>query len=463
MCSVPPCQQDYQKKSKDDFLDQPLPPLSLFEMARTRLGLAKAQSAQTADLATDILENRGCLVVFTAHHDAADHLATHLGKHWKTVVVDGRTPASKRTGIIKSFQNGEIDCLIAGMDAAGEGINLHRADTCLFLEMALKPSTLSQASSRLHRDGQKSTVHAIYLVADNPVDRLFRDLCLEKADLVGGVLEEEVRVLGDSRGSVKSESVPELEHELEHTPVAPHGDGITEMPNRRNLSEVEVTAHGEKYTPNRKTTPKKKKYGRSLSAEERLEKLAVKQEQTEDRLMEALDRIRHLDEENVTDNEEPLQDAAKTLNAVEVTEHRDEKVTDCETDVTDARELKKTELREKQVTDGETEITGITGGPTTANKKRRAAQWERQHPEKVKQQTAARAKRYRERHPEKHKEGLKAYRQEHKAESRAYMREYRKDNEDLKAKHREYMRAWRARQKASAGNHAAHSVEVEGA
>ena len=55
-------------------------------------------------------------------------------------------------------------------------------------------------------------------------------------------------------------------------------------------------------------------------------------------------------------------------------------------------EVEVTEPREEQVTDGETEVMDITGGPTTVNKKRRAAQWESQHPEKVKQQTAARAK-----------------------------------------------------------------------
>ena len=44
---------------------------------------------------------------------------------------------------------------------------------------------------------------------------------------------------------------------------------------------------------------------------------------------------------------------------------------------------------------------------------------------------------------------MRAYRQAHKTESSAYMREYRKGNEDLKAKHREYMRAWRASQKVT--------------
>ncbi len=179
----------------------PLPPLSLFEMGRTRLGLAKAQSSATTDLIVDILESRGCLVVFTAHHDASDYLAHHLAKTpWKAVVMDGRTPADKRSHVVRDFQEGKIDCLIAGMDAAGEGITLHRADTCLFLEMAQKPSTVRQARDRLHRIGQKATVQAFYLVADNPLDRFFRDLCFAKADLIGMVLDEEVQVLAEKRG-----------------------------------------------------------------------------------------------------------------------------------------------------------------------------------------------------------------------------------------------------------------------
>lgn len=386
----------------DDPSDQPLPPLSLFEMVRTRLGLAKAQASQTADLVADILENRGCLVVFTAHHAAADHLANHLSKHWKTVVMDGRTPPHKRTEIVDTFQSGGIDCLIAGMDAAGEGITLHRADTCLFLEMATKPSTIRQARDRLHRIGQKSTVQAIYLVADNPVDRFFRDLCLDKAALVGNVLEEEVRVLGESRGAGKSKSEPELEHI-----ASVHGDEIAAAP--YNISGVEATAHGEKNTPNRKADKKK----HSLSAKARLEKLDERQKKTEERLRKILDQRRQREADG-----EP-----------ELTERRDEMVTD---------------IIDDEVTDTS------TNSAATSKKRRRAAQWENQHQDKVKQQTAARVRRYRERHPEKHKEGMKAYRQEHKAESRAYMREYRKDNEDLKAKHREYMRAWRARQKAIA-------------
>ncbi len=435
--------------------------VTLAMMIRARLSLSKAKSPQVLDVIEDVLENQGCVVVFTLYKDGMHHLMEQLGKRWKVGEVSGDVPPGpKRDAIIKDFQETKkIDCLVVSLKAGSEGIDLWRASTCVMLDIPETAKEVDQGVGRLRRPGQKSDhVQAIYCVSDNPIDRFLIELCKEKADRTGKVLGETIQIMGTLQGDLEcrglspanaNNDAPVDNEESSSRPIfqqkAQRGHGVI----TKTFSDKNVTGN--------------RKRGRPLSVEERLEKLAVKQEQTEDRLMEALDRIRHLDEENVTDNEEPLQDAAKTLNAVEVTEHRDEKVTDCETDVTDARELKETELREKQVTDGETEITGITGGPTTANKKRRAAQWERQHPEKVKQQTAARAKRYRERHPEKHKEGLKAYRQEHKAESRAYMREYRKDNEDLKAKHREYMRAWRARQKASAGNHAAHSVDVEGA
>ena len=122
-------------------------------------------------------------------------------------MIDGRTPAAQRSDIVRQFQDGAIDCLIAGMDSVGEGITLTRADTCVFLEMGQKPNTMRQARDRLHRIGQKATVQAIYLVADNPLDRFFRDLCLEKADLSGKVLEEEVQVLAETRGEARAASV----------------------------------------------------------------------------------------------------------------------------------------------------------------------------------------------------------------------------------------------------------------
>lgn len=300
------------------------------------------------------------------------------------------------------------------------------------LDIPETAKAIRQGAGRLRRPGQKADhVHAIYCVSDNPIDRFLIDICKEKANLTGKVLGETIQIMETLQGDLECRGLLPADNDAPVDKDASDKDApgvrpIFQKKAQRGHGVITKTFSDENVTSNRKR-------GRSLSVEERLQKLAVKQEQMEDRLMDALDRQRHLDEKNVTDNEEQSQDAVQTSSVIEVTDNESEI----------------TNISEKQVTDVETEVTDITGDTTTTtNKKRRAAQWESQHPDKVRQQTAERVKRYRERHPEKQKEIMKIYRQEHKAESRAYMREYRKDNEDLKAKHREYMRAWRARQRA---------------
>lgn len=175
-----------------------IPALGIFEKLRSALGAAKAKVA--SDFLEEILENRGRAVVFTAHHAASDQIRDLVPTRYKTSIIDGRANPDSRQVIVEQFQGGKVDCLIAGMDAAGEGITLHRADTALFIELAVKASTLRQARDRLHRIGQANPVHAIYLIADHPVDEFFEALCLAKADLTGKVLGEQVHILADVRG-----------------------------------------------------------------------------------------------------------------------------------------------------------------------------------------------------------------------------------------------------------------------
>lgn len=482
-----------------------LSPVALFEMARARLGLAKAQASQTVDLIVDILENRGRLVIYTAHHAAADHLAGSLTKkHWKTVVLDGRMAAHKRTDVVAAFQAGKFDCLIAGIEAAGEGITLHRADTCLFLEMAMKPSTIRQARDRLHRIGQESTVQAFYLVADNPIDRFFRDLCLNKADLVGKVLEEEVQVLGESRGETRIEPEPErlcavvqteevtgephsesdvtVLRESKLTVQSPSGlmvDGereitvlnepnVTESVDSESVHRPESTGNNYEFEGMRKRELEvtvKADPGANVHNKSEIEKDGALEVPGGGKL-----EIMEQSELEVTESSGPeitvIQKARAKACESEVTGRGALKVTEIQAPKTVARKKKVVNDSALEVTDNsELKITVRTGVEKTAvcaavvtetltkekpiHKKRRAAQWESQHPDKVRAQTAARVKRYRERHPEKVKNDMKAYRQAHKSDNREYMREYRKGNEELKVKHREYMRAWRATRKAA--------------
>jgi superfamily II DNA or RNA helicase len=110
----------------------------------------------------------GCCVVFTAHHAVSDALSEKLKTEKYTVgVLDGRVLPAKRSALVSRFQGGELDVLICGVYAAGEGITLHRADTVVFAELDWVPGALQQAEARIHRLGQSAaTCWTYYVLVD---------------------------------------------------------------------------------------------------------------------------------------------------------------------------------------------------------------------------------------------------------------------------------------------------------
>jgi SNF2 family DNA or RNA helicase len=68
------------------------------------------------------------------------------------------------------FQEGEFDVLVMTRDTGGEGIDLYRADTAIFIEQHWTPARNQQALSRLHRYGQDKPVSIINLVGIDTID-----------------------------------------------------------------------------------------------------------------------------------------------------------------------------------------------------------------------------------------------------------------------------------------------------
>lgn len=173
------------------------PNLSSIESMRVALGVAKAQRVDVLELLADMVSS-GPLIVFAAHHDAIDSLTHGLRGNTsaRIVSVDGRTPAHMRSKVVEKFQGGEFDCVVAGIDALGEGVTLTRATRVAFLETAWKPKTYQQARDRVRRIGQKSSVHAIYLLAPHALDHCLHAMATHKAALVSAVHDERIDVLG---------------------------------------------------------------------------------------------------------------------------------------------------------------------------------------------------------------------------------------------------------------------------
>lgn len=166
------------------------------ELARSALGLAKVRGGAVAELVAGVVEDRECCVVFSAHHQVSDELQHQLQEVGiETAVIDGRTDQQERARIVQEFQEGRLQVLVGGINAAGESITLTRADTVVFTELDWVPAALLQAEDRIHRVGQKNAcqiIHAVAkLAAGENLDELMIGVLGAKLSTIGQILGED--------------------------------------------------------------------------------------------------------------------------------------------------------------------------------------------------------------------------------------------------------------------------------
>lgn len=89
----------------------------------------------------------------------------------KIGIITGETPISKRSKIIKEFQNTtNIDILLITMRTCSEGIKLTSAKTVIFFDPSWNHSSHNQAYKRVHRPGQKNEVNVYYLYYSDTIE-----------------------------------------------------------------------------------------------------------------------------------------------------------------------------------------------------------------------------------------------------------------------------------------------------
>jgi SNF2 family DNA or RNA helicase len=128
-----------------------------------------------------------CLVIYAHHQDVLQKISEHYGE--TSCVIYGDTPMDARIPIVGAFQAGQKKIFIGGLKAAGVGITLTRASTCVFFETDWNPATIKQAEDRLCRFGQKKMVHAIHPVLDGSLDANIMQKMLSKQEAVDKVLD----------------------------------------------------------------------------------------------------------------------------------------------------------------------------------------------------------------------------------------------------------------------------------
>lgn len=102
---------------------------------------------------------------FTSVLDILDDYCTMRGfKHCR---FDGSTPRAKRNFIVNQFNAEGSDYFVFLMStrSGGQGLNLQTADTCILFDSDWNPQPDLQAMARVHRIGQKKTVHVSSLAS----------------------------------------------------------------------------------------------------------------------------------------------------------------------------------------------------------------------------------------------------------------------------------------------------------
>lgn len=111
------------------------------------------------------------IVIYAYHKLVVQGLAAYCAARKLTYcTVTGSTSQSERTKAVSEFQAGNIQVFIGNIVAAGVGITLTRASTCIIAELDWTPANLAQSVDRLHRISQTRPVIIYFMLATNSLD-----------------------------------------------------------------------------------------------------------------------------------------------------------------------------------------------------------------------------------------------------------------------------------------------------
>jgi len=179
----------------------------------------RAKLPAVKEYITDMIESTGDLkfLVFAYHKDVMDGIeecvAQELASYYKLkmpkdkkeykrkmhgeyyIRIDGSTDPSRRQNLVNTFKtNDHCRVAVLSIKAAGVGYTMTPCSTVLFAELYWTPSDLRQAEDRVHRIGQKNSVHIKYLLGKDTFDEHMWPLLQKKLDVVGKSVDGESHV-----------------------------------------------------------------------------------------------------------------------------------------------------------------------------------------------------------------------------------------------------------------------------
>lgn len=140
---------------------------------RRKLGLSKVKHS-VQELAERVQAGNRPILVGAWHTDVIDALRDGLEAEKCIVgVIDGRTSATGKAQMEDAFNAGALDILVCQIAAAGVSLNLQKggAHQIVVVEEDWSPAVMDQFFARLHRMGQKHSVHVDVFQSDTKLDK----------------------------------------------------------------------------------------------------------------------------------------------------------------------------------------------------------------------------------------------------------------------------------------------------
>jgi SNF2 family DNA or RNA helicase len=153
--------------------------------------------------------SREKLIIFTEHRDTLRYLTNKirslLGQEEAVVNIHGGMLRDERRKVEEQFKQDKDVRILVATDAAGEGINLQRANLMINYDLPWNPNRLEQRFGRIHRIGQTEVCHLWNLVAVETREGMVYQRLLEKLEQERETLKGKVfDILGKLRFDNKS-------------------------------------------------------------------------------------------------------------------------------------------------------------------------------------------------------------------------------------------------------------------
>ena len=131
-------------------------------------GKAEGIHKERYELVIDLVQQRKhSLVAFNWKHER-DHLMALANKYKiKYAVLDGDTPADKRTDIVARLQGGQLTTVFCHPQSAGHGLTMTKANTIIWASPTYNAEHFQQFNRRIYRAGQKQKTEVIMIAARN--------------------------------------------------------------------------------------------------------------------------------------------------------------------------------------------------------------------------------------------------------------------------------------------------------